>query len=266
MSSAPSSAALATVERGSGPAVVLVHGYPLNHEVWTPQLDALSNTNQVLAIDLPGYGGSAGVAVPETLSGFAEAVYATLRTRSSTPSVLVGHSFGGYILLELLRTHPEIARGVILANTRSEADTPEAREKRLATVRRLQEPGQSLDVEAIAKGLVAPATWNADGPVAKTVRTIVAGAPAPAVIGSLRAMAGRADLTPVLSKIRVPTLVVWGEEDQLIPTVQTRSMVARIPSSRGVGIPSAGHLPSLEAPDVFNLAVTELLDRLGTPA
>jgi len=251
------------VEQGSGRTVVLVHGYPVNHTVWTGQLSGLSKVCHVVALDLPGYGLASHVPVPDTLAGFSASVHATLLARFRGPVVIVGHSFGGYILLELVRSHPEVVEAVVLANTRAEADSPEAREKRFATVRTLEDPAGEFDVEATAKGLVAPSTWAAQGPIARTVRELVANAPRAAMIGSLRAMAGRPDLTPVLGSIRVPAVVVWGEEDQLIPTPQSRSMVARIPASRGVGIPSVGHLSCLEAPDTFNLAVTELLDRLG---
>src|SRR5580658_586455 len=250
------------VEQGSGRTVVLLHGYPLNHQIWAGQWTGLSELCRVVALDLPGYGLAEGAPVPDTLSGFAEAVYSTV-ARFRGPVVLAGHSFGGYILLELIRTHPDVAEALVLADTRSEGDSPEAREKRLALVRALEDPVHPFDVEGTAKGLVAPATWAAQGPVVGTVRDMVTTAPRRAVIGSLKAMAGRPNLTPVLPKIRVPTLVVWGEEDQLIPPALTRSMVARIPASRGVGIPSAGHLPCLEAPEAFNLAVTELLERLG---
>ena len=249
-------------ERGSGRPVVLLHGYPLNRQIWAAQLPVLSETCRAVALDLPGYGNATGLPVPDTLSGFAEAVRASIAARFPGPVVIIGHSFGGYIALELMRNHPEIIDGLVLTNTRSEADSPEAREKRMATVRRVEDPAQGLDVEGTAQGLVAPATWAAQGPIARTVREIVASAPRSAVIGSLKAMAGRPDLTPVLERIRVPTLVVWGEEDQLIPPPQTRAMVARIPSSRGEGIRAAGHLPCLETPEAFNLAILELIARL----
>jgi 3-oxoadipate enol-lactonase len=253
-------------ERGTGRTVVLLHGYPLNHNIWTRQLESLSSDHHVVALDLPGYGLAAEDRVPETLSGFAEAVRDRLTRRFRGPVVLAGHSFGGYIALELIRTHPEVVEGLLLANTRSDPDTPEAREKRLATVRRVEDPAQGLDVDATAKGLVAPEEWESKGPAAQAAREIVAHAPPAAVVGSLKAMADRPDLTPMLGDIRVPTLVVWGEEDQLIPTAQTRSMVARIPSSRGVGIPGAGHLPCLERPDAFNHAASGLLERLEAVA
>ena len=168
----------------------------------------------------------------------------------------------GYVALQLYRDHPDQFRGLVLTNTRSGADSPEAREKRLATVQRLQDPTQTLDVEATTRGLVAPRTWDAAGPVVEAARTMVRAARSPTVCSTLRAMAGRSDLTPVLATIHVPTLVIWGEEDQLIPVSETQSMVARIAGASGQGISGAGHLPSLEAPVEFGRALKGLLHRV----
>jgi 3-oxoadipate enol-lactonase len=250
------------VERGNGTSIVFLHGYPLTHDMWQPQIAPLSQANHVVLLDLPGFGLARGEPVPETLEGFAESVRASISVFSTSPVVVVGHSFGGYVALQLYRQHPEMFRGLVLTNTRSAGDSAEAREKRLATIQRLEAPNQTLDVDEVAKGLLAPATWEAGGPVVTTVREMVGGAPTPTVRATLRAIANRPDLTPVLAEIRVPTLVIWGEEDRLIPPAQSQSMVPLIPAGSGVGIPAAGHLPSLEAPGSFALALENFLHKV----
>jgi pimeloyl-ACP methyl ester carboxylesterase len=250
------------VERGSGRPVVFLHGYPLSHDMWSPQLDGLRHARIVL-FDLPGYGLAHDWPVPETLSGFADSVHESLSRHGEAPSVVVGHSFGGYVALELFRRHPEDFSGLVLTDTRSEADTPEARDKRLATIRRLGDPNQSLDVDATARPLVAPSAWENGGSIVDQVRAMVRSAPSRTVVASLKAIAARPDLTPVLPTIRVPTLVVWGELDQLIPPSQTESMVRRIPGSFGVEMTGAGHLPSLEVPTQFNGALTKFLGKIS---
>jgi len=252
------------VERGRGMPVVFLHGYPLHHGMWQPQLDALSNEQRVILLDLPGFGLAAAETVPDSLAGFADRVHRSLVDRLTAPVVLVGHSFGGYVALQLYREHPEQFRGLVLTDTRSSSDSPEAREKRMSLVQRLDGPGESLDIEATTRGLVAPTTWERDRPLVDRVRAIVREARTPALRGSLTAMATRPDLSPVLSTIGVPTLVVWGEEDHLIPPAETESMVAHIPESVGVGIPGAGHLPSLEAPSPFNSALGKFLEQISS--
>ncbi|HZY69580.1 MAG TPA: alpha/beta hydrolase [Thermoplasmata archaeon] len=255
------SAAWPVRELGKGVPVVFLHGYPLDHRIWEPQLKRLSGGHRIVLLDLPGYGLARDWMVPDTLAGFAESVHSTLTRGLSEPVVLVGHSFGGYVALELYRNHPELFEGLVLVDTRSEPDTPEAREKRLATVRRLENTGQGLDVGESVRALVAPTTWETKGPILESIRGIVRSVSTPTIVGSLRAIADRPDLTPVLSSIRVPTLVIWGENDRLIPPTQSRSMVSQIPYGRGVGIPGAGHLPSVEAPEAFASALEDFLEK-----
>jgi 3-oxoadipate enol-lactonase len=250
------------VERGRGQPVVFLHGYPLHHAMWGPQLASLSADHRVVLLDLPGFGLAQEEPVPDSLAGFARQVENSLAHLVPGRVVVVGHSFGGYVALQLYRDHPERFAGLVLTDTRSEGDPPEAREKRMTLVRRLETPGESLNVDEVARGLLSPRHWEMGGDLVEVVRGMVREARNPALRGSLTAMAGRPDLTPVLSTIAVPTLVVWGEEDHLIPPAQTQSMVARIRDSEGVGIPDAGHLPSLEAPDPFGDAVRGLLDRV----
>jgi 3-oxoadipate enol-lactonase len=250
------------VERGEGRPIVFLHGYPLTHAIWQPQLELLSSRHHVVLLDLPGYGLAQEWLVPNSLAGFAESVQQTLARHFSHPVVLVGHSFGGYVALELIRSYPEQFEALVLTDTRSEPDTPEAQAKRLATVQRLRDPAQTLDIDETVRALVAPATWEASAPLVETVRGIVRSVRTKTIAGTLEAIARRPDLTPVLSTVRVPTLVLWGEEDRLIPPAQSRSMVAKLPEGRGVGIPGAGHLPFLEVPDQFAEALEAFLGRL----
>jgi 3-oxoadipate enol-lactonase len=246
-------------ERGSGKPVVLLHGYPLTHAMWQPQLESLSTSHRVVALDLPGFGLAEEWDVPTTLAGFAESVHRTLAEELPDPMVVVGHSFGGYVALQMYHDHPERFAGLVLANTRSEADTTEARAKRWATIERLNDPLEHLDVEASVQGLLAPQTWERRDPLVDTVRAMVGSARRQTVRAALQAIAERPDLTPVLATLRVPALVLWGEVDHLIPPAQSQAMVARIRDGMGMGIPYAGHLPSLESPEAFSHAVRELL-------
>jgi 3-oxoadipate enol-lactonase len=252
------------IERGRGMTVVFLHGYPLHHGMWDPQLERFAPGYRVVLLDLPGFGQARDQPVPDSVGGFAQQVHATVGAMSPAPVVVVAHSFGGYIALQWYRDHPEMFRALVLTNTRSTADPPEAREKRRATVRRLDDPTYSLDVEATTRGLLAPELGARGSPVVDRVRAMVRDAPRPALRGSLRAMADRPDLTDVLSTLTVPTLVVWGEEDQLIPPAQTEAMVGRVRSATGLGVPGAGHLPSLEAPAIFNSILGKFLDQVSS--
>lgn len=227
--------------------------------MWMPQLTGLTAAHRVVLLDLPGYGSAVGDPVPDTLAGFGEAARDVIERDLGGHATIVGHSFGGYVALQLYRDHPKLFDRLILVSTRSGADTPEAREKRFATARRVSEPGGHLDVDEVAKTLVSEATWTRGGPVPEIVRAIVAAAPGATVVQTLTAIANRPDLTPVLSTIRIPTLVLWGSADRLIPPAQTQALATAIPGARGVELPGAGHLGPMETPAEFDTAVRNFL-------
>jgi 3-oxoadipate enol-lactonase len=227
--------------------------------MWMPQLTGLSAGHRVVLLDLPGYGSAGDDAVPDTLGGFGDAVRDVVEHDLGGHATIVGHSFGGYVALQLYRDHPNLFDRLVLVSTRSGADSPEAREKRIETARRVSEPGGHLEVEEVAKTLVSEATWSRGGPVPEVVRAIVAAAPGSTVVQTLTAIANRPDLTPVLPTIRVPTLVLWGSADRLIPPAQTQALVTAIPGARGVELPGAGHLGPLETPTEFDTAVRTFL-------
>lgn len=255
----PTEGGLSVLERGSGRPLVFLHGYPLHRGMWSNQLVSLADAFRVVLVDLPGFGGSAETEGPDSLEGFASAVAATLDHAIGGPATIVGHSFGGYIALQLYRDRPDLFSTVVLLSTRATADGPEAREKRLATARRLDDPNERLDVEATVRGLLAPSTFARGGPVVAAVREIVSSARNGAVTQALRAMAGRPDLTGVLGSIDVPALVVWGSDDQLIPVEQTRSLVPAISGARGFEVSGAGHLSPMESPSEFDAEVRRFL-------
>jgi 3-oxoadipate enol-lactonase len=256
-------ASLPSVLRGQGSPVVFLHGYPLDHSIWKAQLEALSRRHRVVLIDFPGYGLAKERLPPTNLSGFSEAVHTTLDALGATPATLFGHSFGGYVALQLYRDHPDQFRALGLVSTRSEADSPEARATRLATIERLRTPGEMLDLEGTVRALVSDSTWRQQAAVVERVRKIVRSAAPRAIIPTLQAIMDRPDLTPVLSTISVPTLVLWGDDDRLIPKKQTQSMADRISGARGVEIPKAGHLSPMEAPQAFNATILDFLETLG---
>lgn len=252
-------------DRGAGYPLVLLHGFPLHRGIWKGQLDPFSVGHRVIAFDLPGYGQASTLRAPETIESLSAVVDSSTHVIASPPSVVVGHSLGGYVALHKYADHPERVRALVLSNTRAEPDSDEAAAKRYATIARLRQEGPGGFAVETARNLLSPA--NAGNPdIFPTVLQIVRSAPVPSMISSLVALANRPDFTALLSEIQVPTLVIWGEEDRLIPPSETKKLVDGIPGAKGVGIPGTGHLPFLENPSAFNQAVREFLESLPEPA
>jgi 3-oxoadipate enol-lactonase len=250
---------LPVLERGTGPALLFLHGYPLHRAMWTAQLESLSDCCRVLLVDLPGFGTANDLPVPDTLAGFARSVENTIRARVGGPATVVAHSFGGYIALQMFQDRPDLFERLVLVSTRSEADSPEARAKRLATAERLAKPSEQLDVDAAVRPLLSEQSRTGRPQVVEAVRALVAAAPNRAMVGALRAIANRPDLTPVLPGIRVPTLVVWGANDELIPPPRTQALRDAIAGSKGIEVAGAGHMSPLEDPPTFDRVVRDFL-------
>ncbi|MBO9361709.1 MAG: alpha/beta fold hydrolase, partial [Thermoflexus sp.] len=158
--------------------------------------------------------------------------------------------------------YPERVRGLILADTRHQADTPEARANRYALIERIRREGTAAAVEAFLPLLLGATTRREHPERVERLRRKMMTHPAAGLIGALQAMAERPDRTELLPQIRVPTLVIVGEEDEVTPPEVARQMAEAIPSAQLVVLPSAGHLANVEAPEAFNEAVRTFLGQL----
>ena len=251
-------------EAGSGePALVLLHAFPLHSGMWAPQLEGLSSGRRVIAPDLLGFGGSDA---PEsmyryTMLGYADLVAGLLDRLGLDRVVLGGLSMGGYVAFAFLRQYPERVSALILADTRAEADTTEAYERRTNQQDQVARIGTTALIEVLLAGLLSDHTKATRLDLVEQVRRLLAN-PAAGFIGALEAMKHRPDATDELSAISVPTLVIVGEDDSLSPPEVARDIHERIKGSTLAVLPRAGHLSSLEAAEEFNAAVAGFLGRL----
>jgi pimeloyl-ACP methyl ester carboxylesterase len=187
-----------------------------------------------------------------TMDDYAAALAATI----DEPCVICGLSMGGYVALAFLAKHPDKVRALILCNTRSGADDEKGREGRRASEKKVQDAG----VPELANGMLPKMlTPNAPAALRSSVQAMMARQPADGVIAALRGMAARPDRTPMLPSIQVPTLILTGREDTLIPPSESEAMARAIPGSRLLIIDGAAHLSNLEAQVAFDAAVREFL-------
>lgn len=236
---------------GSGPAVLFLHAFPLTRRMWTSQIEALAGSSQTLTLDFRGFGESDKPEGPYSLEGFADDAVALARGLGVTQAVVVGLSMGGYVAFRLIERAPDFVRGLVLADTRAEPDTPEGKEKRLALADRVEREGYGA-LRDFVDGLVGATSKKLRPQVAAGVSQVI-GQPGPKPLAAtLRAMAARPDSRPKLDGITVPTLVMVGEEDTLTPPDSARVMADGIRGARLVILPSCGHVSNLEDPDAFN--------------
>jgi pimeloyl-ACP methyl ester carboxylesterase len=254
---------------GSGPAILLIHGFPLDRTMWTYQVDALSDNYRVITPDLRGHGKSEPVPGPYTMDGMAEDLHALLAQLDVSRVVLAGLSMGGYIAFAFWRLFPQQVRALVLADTRSAADTSEGRKARYAMIERVQVEGSEAIVDGMLPALLSAPTLENKPEVVAQTRRMMANTPKVGVIGALQGMAERPDSTPTLATISVPTLITVGEEDAITPPIEAEAMQQAIMKGGQdhsvvlARIGNAGHLAPLENPAAFNGALLNFLASLG---
>ncbi|HEY7636739.1 MAG TPA: alpha/beta fold hydrolase, partial [Gemmatimonadales bacterium] len=253
---------LAVDIRGEGPAVLLVHGYPYDHTIWAAQMAALEGYMRI-APDLRGMGRSDAPDLGYSMATYAADLAALLDAIGVGDVVLCGLSMGGYIAFEFLRSWRRRVRGLVLVDTRAEADSPEGRRARDAAAALARERGAAaIADEALPKSLT-PFTLTHAPETAQRVRAMMAATPVAGIVGALGAMRDRADSTALLPTLSdLPTLILVGELDQLTPPARAQAMADAIPGSRCIIIPEAGHLSSVEAADRVTRALLEFLRSL----
>ena len=227
--------------------VLLLHAFPLDERMWEPQRAALGD-HDVSAPRLYGLG--------RTMDAWAAGVLDSVRD----PAVAVGASMGGYCALALARRAPERLRGVVLIGARVDADSPERRAAREDTIRVLRERGaealwQDLGPKLFSQGAPREA-WDRATEIAVTQD-------ADALVGGVEAIRDRADATDVVRSLRVPLLVVAGDQDPLFSVEDARAAADSAPDGRLLVLPDTGHLASIERPRDVNEAIADFLGSLS---
>jgi pimeloyl-ACP methyl ester carboxylesterase len=238
---------------GSGPPLVLLHGAAADGRVWRPQLERLNDAFDVIAWDEPGAGGSSDPAGVFGISAYAHALAGLIGALGCPPAHVGGLSWGGTLALELYRLHPECVRSLILADTYAgwKGSLPQAECERRLELAVSQASAAPGDFAPSLPGLFGR---RPDSAIVAELDAIVADT-RPAAHERVAAAMASCDLSSLLERITVPTLLIWGEEDVRSPLSVAEQFRSSIPGAELVTIPNAGHVSNLEQPDRFNEAV-----------
>lgn len=251
---------LAHDDAGRGIALVLLHGFPHDRALWTPQRSALARRARVIAPDLRGFGASAALGTPPvTLDGHADDVAALLDALEIDRAVIGGLSMGGYIAFAFWRRHRRRVQALLLADTRAGADSDEGKEKRREMIAAARSAGAHAVADAMMPGMIGKTTRAKHPETEREMRAICERAPVPGIVAALEAMIARPDSTATVATIDVPVQIIVGAEDALTPPKESEAMHAAIDGSRLDIIPHAGHASNFERPAAFNHIVTEYL-------
>lgn len=245
-----------TVRGDVGPALLLIHGFPLDRRIWQQMTPKIPASVRLVVPDLRGHGKSALPPGPCTIDDYARDLLGLMDRLSIPKFTVAGHSMGGYIVFALHRIAPDRIHGAALVSSRALPDNDEGRKTREATAQRAEKEGPGF----LASTMPEKAVGDAPPPgVLDTLRTVIRGAQAQGVAAASRAMASRPDATPQLSKIAFPTVVFAGRGDKIVPPAESEAMAKGIPGAKLVWCEQSGHVPMLEEPDLVARELTALV-------
>ena len=253
---------LAYNDQGTGLPIVFLHAFPLNRTMWAEQVKALSSQFRAITIDLRGHGESDAPLWHYTLDQAADDVIGLLDHLSIRQAVFVGLSMGGYVLFALYRKYADRVQGLVLADTRAQADTAEGKEARFQMAQIAYKNGPSAIADIMLPKLLSPATIQARPELVRRVRTMIEGTQVSGIAGDLMAMAERPDSIALLNQITCPTQIVVGEQDLATPPSDAKLMADRIPDARLTIIPGAAHLSNMEQPGLFNETIRSVVSNV----
>lgn len=240
-------------------AIIFVHGFPYDHTMWDYQIDELKENYYCITYDIRGLGQSYIGDGQYTMEAFVWDLYSIMDDLHIENPLLCGLSMGGYISLRAVEKEPERFSGLILCDTRSEADNNDGKITRSNAIDKINVAG----VETFVKDFV-PKCFHAKSPTrlqemyerifATTMRQNSIG-----VKGGLLAMLSRRDITDSLKGFKIPTLVLVGKQDALTPPNVNRAMAKKIKRSKFYIVPKAGHMAPLENPKFVNDKIKKFL-------
>ena len=242
-------------EAGSGPDMLLIHGFPLSGALFERQFAQLSASFHVIVVDLPGFGKSTGATNTETDASYADDMLALLAHLNVTKVAVGGHSMGGQITLEMYAKNPTLFSGMILFDTNPNA----------ASIIEMHEwPGFSAQARMVSPASLAPTvvpimvTGHAlamDPALGTKITAIVSAASVSGVAGGVNALVTRPDYKTLLGSITVPALVIVGEDDPLYAVPISEQLKSGIPGAQLLIVPNAGHASMFQRPAVADAGI-----------
>lgn len=246
---------------GSGPDVVLLHPFPANHKFWLPVVEALASRFRLILPDLRGHGQSSPGEGVATMQKHARDVLRVCDENRVQRAIFIGCSIGGYIEFEIWRQARERVNGLVFIDTKAPADSAEVQANRLKAAEDVLIRGPELFIDNLLPRLVGRSTRANRPDILGSVRDLLMEAPALGIAAAQRGMAERPDSTPTLATISVPTLVVFGDEDD-VPLAEGETIRAGIRGAQMRVIEKAGHYSPYEKPEEVGRILREWLEGL----
>lgn len=240
---------------GQGEPLLILHGYAGGLDYWLPQMVGLKHCCDMIAVDLPGFAGSAHVPAPDSIAGYANTVIELMEQLELDRASILGFSMGGMIAQQAALDHPEKLRSLILYGSSAIGDLPHRFEPWEAAIERIERDG----VEATTQK--TSSTWFVDGeshPHFPMCREAGRGANKDSCIKVMRAMQSWSSLDR-LAELKMPTLIIVGDKDRSTKPSDSIVLWEGIAAASLCVLPGCAHGAHVEKPDLFNKVIADFL-------
>lgn len=240
-------------------SIIFIHGFPLDHKMWGMQVDYLKQGFHCISYDISGLGKSPAGDGQYTIEGFVDDLIDIITELKLEKPVICGLSMGGYISLRAVEREEEKFGGLILCDTKADADNSQGKINRAGAIKEINLNGvekfaENFVTKCVAEEFIKKHKNEYDEIVSRAKNSDPIG-----VKGCLLAMAARTDTASYLPKIKIPVLLLGGEKDALTPPDVMMAMADKISHAEFVIVPGAGHLSAVEKPDFFNSVIEKFL-------
>lgn len=244
-----------SVEKGKGQSVILIHGFCETHEIWQEISDSLAAHYKVFCIDLPGFGKSPLPATPFSISDISQLVLNWIKDEDIGRPVIIGHSLGGYVALEMARQKPECAAGLGLFHSTAQADSPEKKENRNKVVDFVSRNGAKPFLDSFVPSLF----YKKYHPSVNKIREICNGTSKESIVNYALAMRDRIDYQFVMDEFTEPILFICGDNDNFIPVEVSKKQAEKCTDSHFYVLNETGHMGMIEKPENAAKAIKRFL-------
>jgi len=241
------------------PVIIFIHGFPFNKSMWNLQVKELKDNYRVITYDIRGHGNSGTGDEVFSMDLFVNDLICLMDALKVDKAILCGLSMGGYIALNAIENYPERFNALILSDTQCTADTPEAKEKRIKAIESISKTGVEKYADESIKNLFASESFTLRKEEITDVRGMIVKTSEQSLCNTLNALSVREETCSKLSEIKVPVLIMAGEEDKITPPAAARFMHEKISGSFLKIIENAGHLSNMENPVGFNIQLKKFI-------
>jgi 3-oxoadipate enol-lactonase len=239
--------------------IIFIHGFPFNKSMWNLQVEPLKDNYRLIMYDIRGHGNSDTGNEVFSIDLFANDLIGLMDALKIDKAILCGLSMGGYIALNAMGKYHERFDALILSDTQCIADTSEAKEKRMRAIESIKYTGVEKYAEESIKNFFSPESFLTKGKEIADVREMIVKTSEQSLCSTLLALSVRKETCHILPEIKVPVLIMVGNEDKITPPAAARFMHEKIEGSFLKIIDHAGHLSNLENPGEFNVQLKKFV-------